>query len=351
MNRKKWFSFLLASIFILSLSILSACNAAATDNSGDRGTDAGYNGAPSKTSSSAASGAQENNAALTGRKVIFTALLNVETTDFENSVAVLEKMIADYEGYVQESDVETGTSYWNSSKLRTATYKIRIPSESLEAFLADSGDIGNIIRNSKTGEDVTDQYYDTKAHIEALQTQEDRLLELLKSASVLSDIISLEDRLSQVRYEIEQLTGTLNELSSLADLSTVTVEISEVESITLTPEGFWGQVQNTFDKSLKALVDTLRVLSLVLIAIAPFIVVFGLIALMIVLIIRRATRKKRLARKAQQAAAQANYQAYLQQQNAQRTAAAYVPPAAPPAAPAVPANQSDENNASEPKEE
>jgi hypothetical protein len=341
MKTKNWISLFVAFIFLLSLFLTSGCASVNQDKNGtaNDATAPGY-GNETATSSGATASGLSDNAALSDRKVIFTASLEIETTDYAKSITVLEKMIADYEGYIQSSHVETGTSYWSSIQLRTATYTIRIPADKLDAFVAQSGDIGNIIVDDSSGEDVTDKFYDTKAHLEALTTQEDRLLELLKDAKNLTDILALEDRLASVRYEIEILTGTLNELTSLIELSTVTIEISEVESITVTPNGFWEQIQTTFDESIKALISTLRVISLILVAIAPFILVFGLILLLIILIWRRATRKKRQENKAYRTAVQANFLANSQMNasannqvfrpmNQQANAPIYNPPAAP----------------------
>ena len=313
MKTKNRISLFVAFIFILSLFLTSGCASVNQDKNGtaNDATAPGYGNETANSSGATASGLSDN-AALTDRKVIFTASLEIETTNYAKSIQVLENMIVDYEGYIQSSHVETGTSYWSSSQLRTATYTIRVPADSLDDFINKSGDIGNVIVDDSDSDDVTDKFYDAKAHLEALTTQEDRLLELLKDAKNLTDIMALEDKLASVRYDIELLTGTLNELTSLIELSTVTIEISEVESITVTPNGFWEQVRTTFDKSIKALVSTLRVLSLILIAIAPFILVFGLILLLIILIWRRATRKKRQEKKAYAAAVQANFLANSQ---------------------------------------
>ncbi|MHB1483202.1 MAG: DUF4349 domain-containing protein [Saccharofermentanales bacterium] len=250
------------------------------------------------TSSNSAASVSGVNESLTDRKVIFTASIEIETIEYEKSIAALDKMIDEYEGYIQESNVETGTPYQSSSVLRTATYTIRIPADKFKSFLSKTGRIGNIILNNSKGEDVTDTYFDTKAHIESLAIQEDRLLELLKKATLLKDILDLEDRLSQVRYEIEQLTGNLNELSSLAALSTVNIKISEVEIITVPePEGFWAEVSTTFSKSINALVNTLRVFSLILVALSPFILTLALILLVVFIIYRYYMNRKKKIKK------------------------------------------------------
>lgn len=301
----------LVFLLILCLSFIYGCSPKVQDisdnkNVGDATVDeqggyldrSGSTVSGTGTSSKPVTSKSGTNESLTDRKVIFTASIEIETIEYEKSIAALDSMIDEYEGYIQESNVETGNSYQSSSMLRTATYTIRIPVDKFKPFLSKTGKIGNIILNNSKGEDVTDIYFDTEAHIESLAIQQDRLLELLKKATLLKDILDLEDRLSQVRYEIEQLTGNLNELSSLAALSTVDIKISEVEIITVPePEGFWAEVSTTFGRSINALVNTLRVLSLVLVALSPFILTIGFILLVVFIIYKIYMNKKKKNKK------------------------------------------------------
>lgn len=232
------------------------------------------------------------NDAMAGRKVIFTAELEIESTQYNKSIETLDKMIIEFGGYVQDSSIETSAGINSDKTLRKATYTIRIPSGKLTSFMAKSGNIGNITLNTSKGEDVTDQYFDAKAHLSSLEIQEGRLLEILKKATVLKDIIDLEERISQVRYEIELLTGSLRQLESRVDLSTVTVNIFEVETLTKPkPASFWSLTSQTFSTSISALVTTFKYIALVIVAVSPFAVVLGIILLIAFFVYKRFIRK------------------------------------------------------------
>lgn len=290
-------------IIIFSLSMLAACSRSLSDNenkspvtdSGQKNEEAGYGSTSNlDRASTDTSSKSSSNAALDGRKVIFTASLEIESTNYTKSIGILEKMIETYGGYIQDSNVETNSSSKDLISSRTATYTIRIPSGKMKAFLSKSGDIGNVILNTSKGEDVTDQFFDTQARLNSLKIQEERLLELLKKATTLKDILDLEDRISQVRYEIEQLTGTLQKLTSRVDLSTVTITINEVETITEPkPVGFWAQVGDTFASSVEALVSTLKGFSLILVAVSPFVLTLLLLGIIVFLVYRLVNRKKK----------------------------------------------------------
>lgn len=309
-KRAKFFT-TFSALFILLIFILTFTGCAKNNSSGaptdnkNYGNEPGYDYATEEnedsagktTSTADGTPTSKTDSADSDRKVIYSATLSIETLKYSESISTLEKMIEEYIGYIQDSTVETGNEYQSSGSTRTATYVIRIPSQKLKLFLSKAGNIGNVIVSSSKGEDVTDQYYDTEARIKALTIQEERLLELLKKATTLKDIIDLEDRLSNLRYEIEQLTGTLNHLHSLVDMSTVTLEIKEVKSITApTPEGFWAQIGSTFQTSVKALGMTLRGITLVLTAMLPFLLTIFVILLFVFAIYRFCTRKSRKRR-------------------------------------------------------
>ncbi len=283
----------LAVPVILSL-ILFGCSAYAPESSGSKNNDIengdtnGYGGTSGQTASNAAEKADS------GRKVIFTAALQVETLDYDKSIADFEQLVAEKEGYIQDSRVETNAGINGADTLRSAVYTVRIPSARLHEFRKAAGGIGTVIVDEVSGEDVTDQYVDAQARLETLKVQETRLLKLLEESGSLADMLEIEDRLAEVRYQIETLTGSLTKLDSLVAMSTVTVSIDEVKALTEpTPADFFSQVASVFSKSVKALVSTLRALSLVIVAIAPFVVVFGGTVAVILLIAVFSSRKRK----------------------------------------------------------
>ncbi|NCU26842.1 DUF4349 domain-containing protein [Candidatus Nomurabacteria bacterium] len=243
---------------------------------------------------------ETTNASLTTRKMIFTAAMDIETLDYEKSITDFEALVEEYEGFIQDSRIESSTGINTRKSLRTAVYRVRIPSTKLSTFRKAAGDIGTITLNDLSGDDVTDSYYDTQARLEALQVQEERLLALLEKAEELKDIIDLEDRLSQLRYEIETLTGSLNKWDALVEMSTVNVEITEVASLTEPdPETFGQQISKMFTDSVNALTETLKQLVIALVAILPFLVVFGTIATAVIIPVVRSSKKKRRQREAE----------------------------------------------------
>ena len=98
--------------------------------------------------------------------------------------------------------------------------------------MSGAGELGNVLSLNRRQEEITEAYYDTEARLTALKTQEERLLAIMEKAETLDDIIRLEDALSDVRYQIESLSGTMRRYDNLVEMATVEVSLREVESTT-----------------------------------------------------------------------------------------------------------------------
>lgn len=166
------------------------------------------------------------------RKLITRMELNMETLSFDDSCSLLEQRVSEFGGYVETSDVNSRSIYASYHSNRYAFYTLRIPSDQLDNFLNSAGDIGSITNQSTSTEDITLSYVDTESRRHALEIQLERLLSLLEKAETIEDIIALEDRISNVTYELEKNQSTLQTYDNLIDYSTVSVNLYEVERVT-----------------------------------------------------------------------------------------------------------------------
>ena len=182
-------------------------------------------------------------------KIIYSGYVNMETTQFDDAVNALDRAVKEYGGFVQDSSVN-GWSRDNGDGTftimdRSAYYVVRIPVAKFDAFMALTEGIGNVTSSSRNAENVTSQYTDYEARLSSLYTQEERLLAMLEKTTDLDSLITLEARLSEVRYEIESIERNLRNLDQRLAFSTVTLEIREVEIYTPT-----ATVQRTFGEKL-----------------------------------------------------------------------------------------------------
>ncbi|MBQ7624988.1 MAG: DUF4349 domain-containing protein [Clostridia bacterium] len=255
---------------------------------------------PEKVKGGGDSGASSPQAPVeTERKMIKNGNYTIETLEYDNTIASLEQLIESSGGYIQNSTT-SGTpivdrGYYNN---RYATYVIRIPAAGYTAFEESLAECGTVTSKNVYVNEVTDYYYDTTAHISALQAEEEQLLELLKSAKELDGIIALHTRLSDVRYEIESLQGTIRRLDNQISFSTITVnvqEVSEPTRIREVPKTLGERISDRFNETWHGLVDFCKDVVVFFAGNIIILAIWAIIIIVIVLIIKKIVKKAKAA--------------------------------------------------------
>ena len=227
------------------------------------------------------------------RKLIKTVNMNVETQEYDALMANLERKIDELGGYIENLESYNGSNYSGQTR-RNASMTIRIPQENLDGFVSAVSDLANIVRRTENVEDITLDYVDLKSHKESLQVEQERLLELLERAETLEDIITLENRLTSVRYQIESMESQLRTYDDKVDYSTVTLRIDEVQVYTPTREDTsWERMVNGLMESLENIRDGAVNFGIWFVIHSPYLLIWGVIIAVIVIVIRRKIRKKK----------------------------------------------------------
>lgn len=247
-------------------------------------------------------------------KIIYSADATVETTDFDRSIAELNDMIKQYGGWIESSSIN-GSNYYNKSRgnssTRSASYTVRIPSENFQTLMSGLSTLGNIPYTHTYTQNVTAQYYDTQARLTAYQAQETRLLEMMEIAETVEDIITIEDKLAEVRYMIESLQSSLNNWDRRVNYSTVDVTVNEVREYTPSSPvkiTYAQRLKNAFVDSIEGAVEFLQDLLVFLVSMIPTIVILGVLLFVFRPLLKKLLPKwkeKREARKEAKAAKKA----------------------------------------------
>ena len=228
-----------------------------------------------------------------GRKWIVTVHMDAETEDLDALLAQLDEHIAGLNGYIENHSIYNGSNY-SRYRYRNATLTIRIPADKVDAFAAQVGDISNVVSTELTRDDITLTYVDTESRMKALQTEEARLLELMEQAETMADLLEIEARLTDVRYELDSVTSRLRTYDNLVDYATIYLSISEVQEYTPVEEPtLWERIRDGFVESLKGLGNFFLELFVFLLTASPYLAVFGGIAWLVILLIRNKRAKKR----------------------------------------------------------
>jgi len=160
-----------------------------------------------------------------------------------------------------------------------------------DGVVAELQSLGELQRNSREAQDVTDAFADMEARLRNLHASEIRLLNHLEKNSELKYTLEVERELSRVRGDIERLQGQLNLLANKSDLATVNLTLHERTTFTpAAPLVFSSQVSQVFHTSLQSLLGFGKALILAGVALSPW-VVAGSIVLIPVWLIRRSLKQ------------------------------------------------------------
>ncbi len=240
-----------------------------------------------------------------GRLLIRNVSMAAETKEFDAIRKSVEDKIKELGGYIENSGI-SGTG--KSGSLRRANYTIRVPAEKLDDLISTVGSNCTVTSTNESTTDVTLSYVDTKARLESLRVEQKQLTELLSQAKDLDSIIVLQNRLTEVRYQIESAESTLRVLENQVAFATLQLNIREV--IEIKPQEaphvdtYGEKLAKTFKNSLKAIGEFFKGLLLVIVALSPVIVFMIIIAVIVLCIVFNARKKRRAKAAAAKAAAQ-----------------------------------------------
>ena len=84
---------------------------------------------------------------------------------------------------------------------------------------------GKLLTLHESVQDVTNDYVDTQSQLTNLRGEQQRLLVLLSNSTALGDIITVEDKLTNVEGQIEDIEAHLNALKNQTTFYTVTINL------------------------------------------------------------------------------------------------------------------------------
>ena len=233
------------------------------------------------------------------RKIIKRQYLTVETLAFDEALARIDAYVEELGGYFASTDISNNSIRGYYSNLRHASLSVRIPEDKLDAFVAkiSSSDTFNIVRNSLSTEEVTDDYYNLKAQLDALMGQEARLTELMNEAGSLSDMLTIESKLTSVRKEINSVSAKIQYYDKAVAMSFVEITLDEVEKYEPTKEKtFFDKVGEAFVGAWEVFGEFLSGAVIVFLWILPFVLTLGVIAAIVIVVVLKNKKKKAKAK-------------------------------------------------------
>ena len=294
--------FTLSLVLLLILGLLAGCGAkseSAMEQAAPAATMAAPEAAPEasmeevlydETASSEESGAS---AMPENQKLIRTVYMDAETLDLDPLMAWIESRVGNLGGYFEQKSIRRSGSRDDGSYYKYADLMIRIPAENLDSFLSQVGEKANVTATSESTENVTLQYISTQSRVEALETEQKRLLELLENAETMEDLLTIEARLTDVRWELENYASQLRLLDNQVNYSTLYLSIWEVDEPTVIVERTaWQKIGDGFTENAGDMWNGLVNTFIWLITVIPYLVPLALIGGIVLLVLKGGKKLK-----------------------------------------------------------
>lgn len=255
--------------------------------------------APAKQVDQAGPAAEPNAKPPVVRKIISTSRIELITDHFTEDSNRIEGLITALKlpetgGFVSQREINGSTG-----SPRHGLWTVRLDLEKVDGFLNEASTVAQLIKAESGSNDVTDQYVDLSARVKNKQQEEARLLSHLEKSVSLTDTLLLEKELSRVREEVERLQGQLNVLTSATDLATVHIRLQErslhqpPQTVTIAPIPFVTAVSEAFMTSYLNLLGFLRVCTIILAALSPWLAATFVVVAPCWLIAKYARRRTR----------------------------------------------------------
>jgi hypothetical protein len=222
------------------------------------------------------------------RKIVYTAELDLIVEDFSTFPQQLEELAKLYEAFAAKSDYNGSTR-----APRHGVWTIRVPSARYADFLAAVKQLGDVTRIHSDAQDISEEYADLEARLRNKRQEETRLLALLKDAAgSLADVLAVERELMRVRGEIERAEGRQRLMGDRVALATVILRAREVKDYFPAESATYAtRARRALSNSARLLATTLQDLSIVVVALLPWLAMLAVPVAVAVLVARRRSKR------------------------------------------------------------
>ena len=251
-----------------------------------------------------------------GRKIIRNYDISLATNTFDDDLAYINAKLSELGGYVLSSSLSGSKPEAYGDSGRSLSMTLRVPAEKASDFVSGVQRLGKVDYIHDYTDDVTDQYFDVDTRLAVLKDQLERLRAIMVETDNLADIITLEERISEVMLQIEELTGTLKRYDALIAYTTIDLSINERNAISgpADTKGTGERISEGFTDTLNGVATFFVNFFVWFVSSLPVLIILAAITVAVVFIVKHAVKKNR-AKKAQlYAAQQQQQQAYYQQQ-------------------------------------
>jgi len=210
----------------------------------------------------------------TEKKVIKNGNLTLKVDSANNAAQKITEIAKNNKG-----EVSSSSFYQSANNVKSGSMEVKVPVADFDKAFAEIKKVASlVVRESTSGQDVTEQYIDLQAQLRNRQAEEQSFVKILNQAQKIQDVLDVTAELARVRGNIEQLQGRIKYLESQTDMSTISINLSEDSNITVIDSWRpWQVVKDSFNSLVKSLQGFVNFLIQFVIVVIPFLIILAVI--------------------------------------------------------------------------
>lgn len=202
------------------------------------------------------------------RKIITTVRTTLKVSDVSEAQENTRQLVDHYNGFIESSSIDQRNQV--SGRMTVA-----IPDENLSEFTSGLESSYRVESQSTDRTDVTDRYNELEAELEAKQQEMQQLEDLMDRAENVSELVKIQERMSELRSRIDFLQRQLDDLDDRVRYSRVHITYEGPELLRAS-----FSLQETLFQAYRAVFDSVRLMILGAAYLLPFLVLVGLYRLL-----------------------------------------------------------------------
>jgi len=234
------------------------------------------------------------------RLVIQNADFSLVVKDPKMKMEQMSTLAKNLGGFVVSSNLyQTYTP--NGTQVPEGSIVIRVPADRLEEALKQiKADVVDIQNETRSGQDVTQEYVDLKSRLRNLEAAEAQLAKIMEEAKKTDDVLNVFNQLVATREQIELIKGQMQYYEQSATYSAISARLVAEETIKPIQVGGWkpqGVVRDAIQSLINFLQDFVNFLIWSVLYYLPKLLLIGLVVVLpiwlVVIIVRAIMRRSK----------------------------------------------------------
>jgi hypothetical protein len=292
MQKRKWPLLSLFAIVLLAM-LVAACGA---ESASTTGASAPASGAPAQLSNGGTNNsASSSSSSSTSKSNAGTTQYLIKSFNINMQVKDTRRVAADLQAWISATDPQSLVTNVNYQQVDNNLYSVTLAFSvqaslfpGIESYLNTypSQHGGKLLNVAMNTQDVSSDYIDSQSRLTNLKAEQLRLLTLVSRAQALGDVLAIDQRLTDVEGQIEQIDAHLNNLKSQTTFYNITVGLQPAEVVATPPSsGGWS-----FGAIWQGALNAIKVVAQALATVAIWLLLFSVYIIPLALIIWFARR-------------------------------------------------------------